>query len=430
MIPAGYDPVMLFHWLWWKVRCHEASGEEFERLFHQVASRANEGFVPVRPYGNMGDLKCDGLYFADGVAYQVYSPDEMTQAATKNKIQEDLIGAMEHWGEDLKEWIFVYNVRRGVPPDVARLLTQEARQYPGVKIRSLSQDDLWEIVRGLSLQQRSEILGAPSGYDHLFLMPAALPEEVQERLRNGRFVIIQDVMTPINVQDAARAMEPDVPFGPPLFVRPSTTESWEVAAECQRFLIEEAIERSKDLLPRFAVFSLSPIPLAIHLGYVLSDRVEVRLFQYDRERTTWKWDSSCHAGDTEFRVAGFPNDTLEEPVDVVVRVSVSARIAQADTRAVCGRCPVEVDLVVVEPDVMWLRHPGQLVALGRSFRNLLRNLNELVPNCERIHLFYAGPTGGAITLGQAINPRMNPAVVLYEFDRRRRPRHERVLELS
>jgi hypothetical protein len=57
-------------------------------------------------------------------------------------------------------------------------------------------------------------------------------------------------------------------------------------------------------------------------------------------------------------------------------------------------------------------------------------LNRRVPSCRRIHLFYAGPIGGAITLGQAINPRMNPVVDLYEFDRRKTPRYERVLTLS
>jgi hypothetical protein len=430
MVPTGFDPVTLFHWMWWKLRCHEASGEEFQKLFEEVVKRAADDFVPIRPYGNMGDLKSDGLYWGDGVVFQVYAPDEMKQAATKKKIKEDLAGAARHWGGDLKEWVFVYNVRRGLPPDVARILRQEQKKYPDVWIRPLSNDQLWEIIRGLSVQQRSEILGAPTGYEHLLLMPSALPEEIRERLQEGRFVIIQDVMTPINVLDAARAMEPEMAFGPPLFVRPSTTESWEIAAAYQQLLLDEAIERSKDLLPRFAVFSLSPIPLAVHLGYLLSDRAEVRHFQYDRDRKTWSWDPDCAEWDTSFRIAGMPDEAVEESVDVVVRVSLSALIATADTQEAIGACPVEIDLFVEEPDVMWLRHPAQLLALGKVFRRLLSELNRRVPSCRRIHLFYAGPIGGAITLGQAINPRMNPVVDLYEFDRRKTPRYERVLTLS
>ena len=41
------------------------------------------------------------------------------------------------------------------------------------------------------------------------------------------------------------------------------------------------------MLSRFAVFSLSQIALCIHLGFVLSDRLEVMHFQFDRDRKTW-----------------------------------------------------------------------------------------------------------------------------------------------
>jgi hypothetical protein len=57
-------------------------------------------------------------------------------------------------------------------------------------------------------------------------------------------------------------------------------------------------------------------------------------------------------------------------------------------------------------------------------------VRERVPRCERIHLFYAGPTGGAIILGQQVNPRMNPPVELYEYSRQWDPRYRRALTLQ
>ena len=53
-----------------------------------------------------------------------------------------------------------------------------------------------------------------------------------------------------------------------------------------------------------------------------------------------------------------------------------------------------------------------------------------MPQCRRIHLFYAGPTGGAIVLGQTINPRMNPEIALYEYNRQKTPKYEHVLNLK
>jgi hypothetical protein len=53
-----------------------------------------------------------------------------------------------------------------------------------------------------------------------------------------------------------------------------------------------------------------------------------------------------------------------------------------------------------------------------------------MPGCQRIHLFYAGPTGGAVTIGQQVNPRMNPPVETYEFSRQWAPRYHRALTLQ
>jgi hypothetical protein len=78
--PAGYDPVTLYHWLWWKHRCHEGSPDDFQRLFEAVMKRAKPEFMQIRPYGKIGDRKCDGLYFQEGVVFQVYSPDELKQS--------------------------------------------------------------------------------------------------------------------------------------------------------------------------------------------------------------------------------------------------------------------------------------------------------------------------------------------------------------
>jgi len=215
----------------------------------------------------------------------VYSPDWLKQSETVAKIKEDLAGAVAEWGDDLKKWVFVYNTRLGVGPDVPQILNALSHEYPNIVIESLSSEALWETIReNLSVQQRAEILGAPPGYELLFMLPGTMTHEVEELLKEGRFVIIHDVLSPINIQNAIEALKPEKPFGPPLYIRtPSYEESWELAAQFQTEVVEDALRKGRDLLPRFAVFSLAPIPLAIHLGYLLSDRIEVRPFQYSND---------------------------------------------------------------------------------------------------------------------------------------------------
>jgi SMODS-associated and fused to various effectors sensor domain len=436
--PAGYDPVTLVHWLWWKLRCHEGSAEDFQKLFENVIKRTHPEFMQIRPYGNIGDRKCDGLFFQDGVVFQVYSPDELKQAEVQAKIEEDLAGAVAHWGDKgLKRWTFVYNCRRGLPPDIPATLKAQEAKYPTVTLDHMSSDALWEKARELSLQQRSEVLGAPLGYEHLFLLPDGMAGDAIDRIRLGHFVVVHDVMSPINLQAAVKAMSPDVPLGPPLHVRPGgaawrgeAPDEWKSAAAQQRFIVRDAIEKSRDLLPRFAVFSLAPIPLAAHLGFLFSDRLQVRAFQFDRDRSEWSWPSDDEGEDVQVDTTGLPPFPVFESCEVTLRISISARVSEADARAGAPTAVHHVELCVPEPSKTWLRSGARLRAAAKAVRDALASLRDSFPECEKIHVFAAVPTPVAIAIGQAVNPRMDAPVALYEYARQRAPRYRFALTLE
>lgn len=159
--PDEYDRITYHHWQEFEIRRLKRSSDDFQQLFEDIMVRARPGFIRVRPYGNIGDRKCDGLFRDDSIFFQVYSPDQIDQAKVQKKINEDLDGAVEYWGDAIKTWSFVYNVRRGVPPDILETLQEKQKQYPSIKIDHLSNDDLWEITSGLSIEHRNEILGLP-----------------------------------------------------------------------------------------------------------------------------------------------------------------------------------------------------------------------------------------------------------------------------
>ncbi|WNZ46404.1 NB-ARC domain-containing protein [Leptolyngbya boryana CZ1] len=164
--PNEYDPVTDYHYLKFENRCLRASGDDFQNLFEAILVRARPGeFERVRPYGKYGDRKCDGLIESEGIIFQVYSPDELKQAEVQKKIDEDLEGAVQHWRGILKKWVFVYNIKRGIAADIKLTLQQKRQQYPDIEIDCWSNDYLWEIVHGLTLQQRCELLGAPPQWD-------------------------------------------------------------------------------------------------------------------------------------------------------------------------------------------------------------------------------------------------------------------------
>lgn len=435
-VPAGYDPILLNHFLWYKYHCSECSPAEFQMLFERIVKRVDPKFMSIRSYGNIGDRKCDGLFFAEGSStiFQVYAPDELKQEELIRKINEDFDGAVRHWNGSLQCWIFVYNVRRGVPPDVGRLLVDKQNAYPQLEIDHWSSDALWEKVRALSLQQRAEILGAPNGYEHLFFSTHTTEAEIRQHLASGSFVLIQDNLAPISLHAVSEALAPSAPFGAPFFIRPtydSNTFPWTDAAQQQQHMVREIMEKGRELVPRFAVFSLAPIPLAVHLGFLLSDRVEVQYFQFDRDEKTWKWPKGKRAkARTEIIISGLPESVTSDPVEVSLAISLSASVAEVDVHAAAPNCASHIAISVEEPDVMWLRSPKQLQKLTQVLRRALTAIRTKVPRCTGIHIFYAGPTGAAIILGQTINPRMNPPVYLYQYSQQASPRYRHALTLT
>lgn len=94
----------------------ESYGDSFEKLFGDIMRSYNNNFTPIRPYGNIGDMKNDGYIRGEGIFFQVYGPMENTSVAiqiAKKKIREDFEKLKTHsdngnW-EELKQWIFVYN---------------------------------------------------------------------------------------------------------------------------------------------------------------------------------------------------------------------------------------------------------------------------------------------------------------------------------
>lgn len=422
-----YDPITLNQWLWYRLQCHEASGTEFQSLFEKIIKKSKPEFVSIRPYGNIGDRKCDGLFEAGETIFQVYSPDELTQREVENKIEEDLAGAVLHWNDKIKKWVFVYNARRGLPPDVPKILSTQQEKYPNIKIDYLNSEMLWEMVRSLSVQQRAEILGAPNGYEILFLAPQNTSKDIQNTIGNARFTIIHDVMSPVSIESVLSAIEPKKIFWAPFYIRPTIGKlPWNSEAIYQKTLIDSLLQKTWDLSPRFSIFSLAPIPLVLQLGFLLSNRAEIECYQFNRDNRSWRWTDEEY--DNTFNISGFPKDETNSE-EVIIRVSLSAKISRRDTVEAIGEREVEIDIMVNNPDVMWLKNPTQLINLSKNFRDVLSTIRNKMPNVKKIHLFYAGPTGGAIVIGQQINPRMDAQIETYQYSRQQSPKYQFALTL-
>ena len=94
-------------------------GNGFQDFFSELMEMRYPGdFQRVKPYGKLGDRKCDGYHASIKAVYQLYAPEAFKLAAMLRKIDEDFLGALAFWKGQMLEWRFVHNQWRGLAADV------------------------------------------------------------------------------------------------------------------------------------------------------------------------------------------------------------------------------------------------------------------------------------------------------------------------
>lgn len=139
----------------------ERKGKAFEELFSKIMGHASPGdFQAVRPYGNRGDLKCDGYRVSDRTVFQCYAPSSMKLPNLLAKIDEDFKGAVAHWGNRMVRWSFVHNEDGGLPADAIQKLMDLGTANPSVTLDQTGYPELLVIVMTLPVLQLEDLFGS------------------------------------------------------------------------------------------------------------------------------------------------------------------------------------------------------------------------------------------------------------------------------
>ncbi|MCZ8150736.1 MAG: hypothetical protein O9325_23135 [Roseomonas sp.] len=139
---------------------HTQKGTAFQDWFVRLAGHAfGADFEEVRPYGPYGDLKCDGRRISTGSVFQCYAPEAMKEAGLIAKIDEDFHGARAHWGVNMREWLFVHNDSRGLPPNAVQHLDALRKAHAPLQISTWSEPELLALAMGLDLSSLQALFG-------------------------------------------------------------------------------------------------------------------------------------------------------------------------------------------------------------------------------------------------------------------------------
>lgn len=178
-----------------------------------------------------------------------------------------------------------------------------------------------------------------------------------------------------------------------------------------------------------AYFGIAHIPLLFHLGYRLTNKCKLHFFELNRYVGRWEYLQGETVG-PELKLDGLPPYVNEGKGDVIVRISISNTIRPEEIAGIVP-LPIASLHLRIEPtqrDVMVSDH--QLHRYGSRFRWMLDNVHELLPNRERVHVFYAGPVSLAVYFGQLISQTIDRKIVVYNYTSKDSPRYSWGLEIT
>ena len=158
----------------------------------------------------------------------------------------------------------------------------------------------------------------------------------------------------------------------------------------------------------FSVFAFAPQPLLIHLGALLTDKLDVAVYQLHRTPKTWQWQP--HPDGFSFRV-NEPQDRTGAPVLVF---SLSAQIARERVSSVLSGKLSIWEVTIDQPHNDFLQSDAQLSMFRNLAPRLMATITAAHPDLTELNIFPAMPLSCAVELGRIRMPKADPRWVIFD----------------
>ena len=170
--------------------------------------------------------------------------------------------------------------------------------------------------------------------------------------------------------------------------------------------------RLKGKVKRLSLFALAPVPLLVHLGYLLGDIQAVDLFQRHRDTQDWRWKEEERAEETLYEITVPDQEEDRGPLGLVIEIS--SRISEQPITEVLGEGARLYRISASHPSPDFLKSRKRLEIFGYEVRKLLEEIRERHEHGERIHVFAAVPAPVAVELGRSVKA-FDPPLEIYEY---------------
>jgi hypothetical protein len=170
-----------------------------------------------------------------------------------------------------------------------------------------------------------------------------------------------------------------------------------------------------------AVFPLHLVPVLVLAGRIIGEARRVEVFQYDRHRKSWEWDSGAIAlKNNAFQILGSINSHADEvllSLELTASIDERALPKNIVSRVTEGSIPW-IRVIATQPDPGCIRHPDDLDLFTTVVRQTIHIIqDEIRPS--RVHLLGVSPASTLFRFGQLLQAGHHPAYDIYD-----RPDHE------
>lgn len=169
-----------------------------------------------------------------------------------------------------------------------------------------------------------------------------------------------------------------------------------------------------DTVEHISVLAMGPMPLLIHLGNCLSNKIPTDLYQRHRDTERWAWKA-------EGKVLDFTFNKIKDGTsnDVVVAISLSGRVRlETLTGGPLEAATIyEISLNDEDPSLTFLNRKETLANFRVAYRNAISQLDNRHPGLKTIHLLPAVPAPIAVLCGRELLHKVDPVLAVYDFNK-------------
>ena len=170
-----------------------------------------------------------------------------------------------------------------------------------------------------------------------------------------------------------------------------------------------------DRVEHVSIFGLAPIPLLVFLGYQIGNTIPTDIYHHHHDRDDWTWKKKEHH-------VSFDHELVRKGKDamcVALLVSISGSTDPDTLPYGLGDQAYiyEISPRETKPSTNCLQTRESLENFRRTYEDCRRDLRRSHPHLEVIHLFPAVPPPIAILCGRELMPKVDPALVVYDYNK-------------